>query len=96
MCRKRGLRVYIQALQFVCALCDFDQITTLKKATELLLRESCQASLISVPLSYGILRKSGRLTSKQTLHLDTDYRTQYRTALYLGLRTVVKNRHHET
>jgi len=51
MCRKGGLHVYIQALQFVCGLCDVDPMTTLQKATDLLLKESCQPSLINGFLS---------------------------------------------
>jgi len=76
MCRRGGLRVYIEMLQFVCGFVNLiDYNFTKKKATEHLLSESCQPSLINVSLSYRILRKSRRLTSRQTSHLDTDYRT---------------------
>lgn len=86
-CLYTGAPICLRAL-----CCWSDDNLTKKKPLGSWLRESCQPSLINVSLSYRILRKSGRLTSKQTSHLDTDFRTKYRTALYLRLHTVVKNK----
>jgi hypothetical protein len=50
MRRNRGLRVYIQALQFVSGLCDVIR-GLYKKVMGPLLKESCHPSLVNVSLS---------------------------------------------